>query len=141
MSDLQCPATFLLVPADADPQALTEATGHLRVAEVVAARTSGAGDLARRLAAAHGLPVPAAASLDAESYREVLTGLADLRRGETTVVVVDPALLVLVAGREEAPPLLEVLVDADGWVVREASLAHGRAGLGGAGASTSCRTG
>ncbi len=130
MSDLQCPATFLLVPADAEPAALERLPARHRVAEVVTATGPDAVGLAARLAAAWGLPRPVATSLDAASYREVLAGLADLRRGETAVVVVDPAVLALVAGRGPGPgpPLLEVLVDADGWVVRDGSLPYGGAG-------------
>lgn len=121
MSDLQCPATFVLVPADAQPDRVGLALAHDRVAEVRTDERPDAVGLARTLATGWGLAVPVPAALDAASYRELLGDLADLRRGETTVVVVAPELLALVAGRDarDAPELVELQVDADGWAVRE----------------------
>jgi len=120
VSDLQCPATFVLVPADAEAAVVLRALAHDRVAEVRAGDHPGAADLARALAASWGLPGPAPSDLDAASYRDVLTDLADLRRGETTVVVVEPALTVHVVGggRGRGAGLVVVEVDADGVVVR-----------------------
>jgi hypothetical protein len=121
VSDLQCPATFVLVPADAQPERVDHALAHDRVAEVRTDERPEAVVLARTLATGWGLPAPVPAALDTASYRELLGDLADLRRGETTVVVVAPGLLALVAGRDDRDPpeLVEVQVDADGWVVRE----------------------
>jgi hypothetical protein len=121
MSDLQCPATFVLVPADAQPERVDHALAHDRVAEVRTDERPEAVDLARTLATGWGLPVPVPDALGAASYRALLDELADLRRGETTVVVVAPELLALAAGRDhrDAPELVELQVDADGWVVRE----------------------
>ena len=120
MSDLQCPATFLLVPSDAEPAELGRALAHDRVAEVRSAPHPQAVALARRLATSWGLPEPGGADLDETTCRAVLTDLADLRRGETSVVVVERGLLGAVAGREsgDGPALVEVRVDADGWVVQ-----------------------
>jgi hypothetical protein len=121
VSDLQCPARFVLVPADAQPEPVDHALAHDRVAEVRTDAGPEAVGLGRTLAARWGLPVPEATVLDAASYRDALGDLADLRRGETTVVVVAPELLALVAGRHQgdAPDLVELQVDADGWAVRE----------------------
>jgi hypothetical protein len=121
VSDLQCPATFVLVPDDAQPERVDHALAHDRVAEVRTDARPEAVGLGRTLAAGWGLPAPVAAVLDAASYRDLLGDLADLRRGETTVVVVAPELLALVAGRGQgdAVDLVELQVDADGWIVRE----------------------
>lgn len=129
MSDLQCPATFLLVPADAEPAVLGRALTHDRIAEVRTVPQPGAVALAGALAASWGLPDPVESDLDAATWRAVLTDLADLRRGETTVVVVERKLIRSVAGRDprDGPDLLEVRVDADGWLVHDRG-APGRAG-------------
>jgi hypothetical protein len=108
----------LLVPADAEPATVTRALAHERVAEVRSVPRPEAVGLARRLAKAWGLPDPVGADLDQVTWRAVLSDLADLRRGETTLVVVERAVLGAATG---SPPgvvgLVEVRVDADGWAV------------------------
>lgn len=114
MSDLQCPARFLLV---CEPDAsLAEALRHDRVAAVYdGAPGPGGAALARAL----GLPVQALARpIALVDVRErapealsALEGLADLHRGETAVVTV--------VGRAGARA--EVSVDGDGVRLAEVS--------------------
>lgn len=55
----------------------------------------------------------------AADARERLDDLADLRRGETVVVVTDdvPALVLLLTGRTACGDAVRVEGDADGWRV------------------------
>lgn len=56
---------------------------------------------------------------DASDARAQLDDLADLRRGETVVVVTDdvPALVLLLTGRPASGDAVRVDGDADGWRV------------------------
>lgn len=107
MSDLQCPARFLLV---CGPTASTAET--LRHERVAAVYEPGRGSGAAVLADALGLPVqvlprPVAAAdvrvRDGEAI-DVLRELADLHRGETVVLVADG----------EPGERLEIAIDGDG---------------------------
>lgn len=121
MSDLQCPARFLLV---APAASAAERLRHERVAAVYAGPDGSASadelsaeELGRALGAPVRRPGPAV-DLGAVLAREpgplaALEDLADLHRGETVVVVA--------AGppdRDVGRDLVEVLVDADGITVR-----------------------
>lgn len=115
MSDLQCPARFLvLVGPDADDaRALADALRHERIAAVYDEPSGPEGTAA--LAEALGLPLrevahrPATSALLAERPEalEELRDLADLHRGETVCVAA------------EGPPgsAVEVAVDGDGVTV------------------------
>ncbi len=115
MSDLQCPARFLVVavPGAVRPEPWAEALRNERVAAVYDAPPHADG--AQALAGALGLPVHAMtrrltlAEVAAASTvaLDVLRDLADLHRGETVVVLADGP-----AGRR-----VVVTVDADGVTV------------------------
>lgn len=124
MSDLQCPARFLVL-GPADPGSATtpgprpdRLLAHLRGENVAAVYTSGrtpADGGALLLAEALGLrvtPVDGLETVDlgAAPLRTVLDGLADRHRGETALVV---------GGHGSADPSVVVMVeiDADGWRV------------------------
>ena len=119
MSDLQCPATVLVLRDDVATGVLAE---H-RVAAVVASEARATA--ARRLGAAIGAPVVRRDLAD--DPVSTLEELADLHRGETLLLVADDvvadALLTRLLGRNATrdlgdEPLVELAVDADGWALR-----------------------
>ena len=119
MSDLQCPARFILLTSlDASS---AEELRHERVAGVYDAPPGAA---ATELAAALGVPATAMArpaTLEAVLAREgsavdVLRELADVHRGETVVVLVEGR-----PGRRA-----EVAIDGDGVAVAEVSPGNAR---------------
>ena len=130
MSDLQCPATVLVLRGDAPADLLQR---H-RVAGVV---TSGARTTtAERVAGSVGAPV-VRRELAGDTVT-TLEELADLHRGETLLVVAEDdvadALLTRLLGRVaagtlRARPVVELAVDADGWVLR--SVADPQDAIGG----------
>jgi hypothetical protein len=118
MSDLQCPATFLVLgPAG------TEAVGRLAGTRLAAVYAVPEGrEVATAVAGISDLPV-SALEPDGSSYAAARDGLADLHRGETVLVVLPEAVASTLAGggedRETAgAEVLEVAVDSDGWSVR-----------------------
>jgi hypothetical protein len=143
MSDLQCPATFLVVRVDTlgegwsgEVAGLAERLRDRRVAVVYGGTTASA--LAVSAALADGLgvpshtlapPTPPGGPADRAAvgrYRAALEELADLHRGETVLVVDDgqvlePAVTPLVRrGLGEGPPRppyrpVTLEVDGDGW--------------------------
>jgi probable phosphoglycerate mutase len=144
MSDLQCPATLLVVPVDTlgegwrgEVAGLAERLRDRRVAAVYGGTTAPAVAVSAALADGLGLPShplaeppsPPSGPADGTAVarcRIALEGLADLHRGETVLVVEDghvleSALTPLVgrgpgAGRERTPYRPVTLeVDGDGW--------------------------
>lgn len=142
MSDLQCPATFLVVPVDpldegwrAEVVGLVERLRDRRVAAVYGGTTAPAAAVSAALADGLGVPAhplaeppPPGGPADGTSgarYRSALEELADLHRGETVLVVdsgevLAPALAPLVRrgpGADPTPPYRPVTleVDGDGW--------------------------
>ena len=144
MSDLQCPATFLVVRVDTlgegwsgEVAGLADRLRDRRVAAVYGGTTASA--LAVSAALADGLgvpshalavpPTPPGGPADGAAvvrYRAALEELADLHRGETVLVVDDgqvlePALTPLVrSGLAADPPRspyrpVTLEVDGDGW--------------------------
>ncbi|MFP5346569.1 MAG: hypothetical protein ACLGIA_06050 [Actinomycetes bacterium] len=115
MSDLQCPATLLLVDTDhAAREKLEQDLADLNVAAVYAgsaALHAAAQSLATELSAA-------CSRLPRDSGPQALEEISDLHRGETVVVVANDELLRVVSGREDPTQPVRVLVDADGWLVR-----------------------
>jgi hypothetical protein len=117
MSDLQCPATFL-VPASAEPRTLEGLRDtHLAAAYAVP-------EARARVSAALGESGPPVTELDlaGRTYAAALEGLADLHRGETVLVVLPEDAPATLSGRAEgatraSDEVLEVAVDADGWSV------------------------
>lgn len=117
MSDLQCPARFLVVAGPPDARSAADGLRHERVAAVYDAPPRA--DAAVALAGALGLPLQelarrlTVAEVAAESPEalDVLRDLADLHRGETVVVV----------GEGPAGRRVDVSVDGDGVTVLEVS--------------------
>ena len=111
MSDLLCPATFLVL-GSAEPRAL-QAVSDARLAAAYAVPEARA-----RVAAALGETGPPVTALDLEgtTYAAALDGLADLHRGETVLVVLPEDAPAALSGRADraAGEVLEVAVDADG---------------------------
>lgn len=118
MSDLQCPATFLVLGSAGAVAAARVAGTRLAAAYAtpegreVAAAAVGGSDLS-----------VAALELDGTSYVAALEGLADVHRGETVLVVLPEAAAAALADavgrRAEAPDeVVEVAVNGDGWSVR-----------------------
>lgn len=118
MSDLQCPATFVLLAAE---------TAHaldarmLRLAAVFADTTVGAAAQAEvaRVAAAHGCMVQRAHMGDRAALAEQIEQLADGYRGET-VLLLAPSAAICAALRRTGPLVQPAIlaVDSDGWSVR-----------------------
>jgi hypothetical protein len=113
VSDLQCPATFLVTGSGA-----TEAASSLAGTRLAAAYAVPEG-LAVAGAAAGGVPVSPLGPAGT-SYAAVLEELADVHRGETVLVVLpEEAVATLASGTDAAPDgVLQVAVDGDGWSVR-----------------------
>ena len=128
MSDLQCAATFVFaVPGDeAQDRALAADLRFRRVALVYADDSAAPERTARVVADVLGLQVRRDTALDGTA---ALEGIADEHRGETMLVVADASLLAkvlpaLVPGLPSsygpalaAGDVVEMRVDADGWVV------------------------
>lgn len=113
MSDLQCPASFLVTGPAATESARSLAGTRLAAAYAVAEGTA----VAR--VAAGDVPV-SPLGLDGTSYAAALEDLADLHRGETVLVVLpEQAVEILASGAGVGPDrVLQVAVDGDGWSVR-----------------------
>ncbi len=143
MSDLQCPATFLVVRVDrlgegwrGQVAGLAEQLRDRRLAAVYGGTTAPAVAVSAALADGLGVPshtlappTPPGGPADRAAvgrYRAALEELADLHRGETVLVVDDgqvlePALTPLVPrglgagpGRTSYRPV-SLEVDGDGW--------------------------
>ena len=119
MSDLQCPASFLVLGTGGADRAAPDLR-HARLAAVYA--VSPDADVAARIAHVAGLPVRLLEEPPGTTYPDGLDDLADLHRGETVVVVLRPGELASLAERGGLDPardrVLQLAVDADGWTVR-----------------------
>lgn len=118
MSDLQCPATFLVLASGRGVEG--SALRGSRLAAVYALPVDDA--VAAEVAEAAGLRVSPLEAAGGASYRPVLAALADVHRGETVAVVLpDAAVAGLTAAAGPPSPgdgALEVAIDGDGWSVR-----------------------
>jgi len=128
VSDLQCAATFVFaVPGDdAQARALADDLRFRRVAQVYAGDGAAPESTAQVVADVLGARVRRGATLDGAA---ALEGIADEHRGETVLVTADATLLAellpeLVPGLPPsygtalaAGDVVEMRVDADGWVV------------------------
>ena len=113
MSDLQCAATLLLVRPGTAPGGVGPALVGRRLAVVFYSdATAAAVSTAEALAAATGARVVAREGLAETSAAGELSAIADEHRGETVAVVARTGL-----GPEDAA-VVELVMDADGWVVR-----------------------
>ena len=108
MSDLQCAATLLLVRPGTDPGGVGPALVGRRLAAVYSDATAAAVSTA----AATGARVVAREGLAETSAAGELSAIADEHRGETVAVVARTGL-----GPEDAA-VVELVMDADGWVIR-----------------------
>ena len=107
MSDLQCPATVVLLAPG-----MTTALRPL--AGVFAAGTPPPS--AAALAAAADCRLAVLDAPDAPALRRRIDELSDLHRGETIAVVAPPDLLAALLGRQATPAVVEI--DSSGWTVR-----------------------
>ena len=112
MSDLQCAATLLLVRPGTDPDEVGPALVGRRLAAVYRDTTAVAGRTAETLASATGVRVVAREGLAEASAAGELSAIADEHRGETVAVVARTGL------GPEGAAVVELVMDADGWVVR-----------------------
>ncbi|HMT33141.1 MAG TPA: hypothetical protein PKC73_07705 [Dermatophilaceae bacterium] len=123
MSDLQCPARFLVVQGGlAEHADLAELLGALReerIAAVYAAADAAAASGAGRLASHLGMPVRPLPGSDrsagTDGLREALEALADGHRGEAVLVVL--GWRQGLTGASSTSALARIDVDSDGWRV------------------------
>jgi hypothetical protein len=110
LSDLQCAATFVFAVAgdEAQMRALAADLRFRRVAVVYAGGGAGPERSARTLSEALGVPLRTEPELDGGNASALLEEIADQHRGETVLVVTAGPLL---------GDVVEMRVDADGWVV------------------------
>jgi hypothetical protein len=111
VSDLQCPATLLLVRPGAPDDAVARAVAGRRLAAVYSDATASAGSTAEALASAHGVRAALREGLETSPSGE-LSSISDEHRGETVAVVARTGL------GDERAVVVEVVMDADGWAVR-----------------------
>lgn len=115
MSDLQCPATVVLLT---EQSVGTNELRDLRLARVVHAADSGNEAAARHLARVHNCDVETVTSMDGPALGERIETLADAYRGESVAVVATMRAVCAALGRKQAPAEPIVLaVDSDGWNV------------------------
>ncbi|MGZ5417544.1 MAG: hypothetical protein ACXWDI_10215 [Nocardioides sp.] len=119
MSDLQCPATFLVLGTGAADRPAPDLR-HARLAAVYAVAPDA--EVAARIAREAGLPLRWLQEPSGTTYPDGLADLADLHRGETVLVVLRPGAVSALAERGGLDPtrnrVIRVAVDADGWTVR-----------------------
>lgn len=117
MSDLHCPATLLVVP-HVEAEQLRDLSGAARVAAVESSSGAPVVRAAEALAARLAVPLASHDRLDAAQ----VAAIADRYRGETVLVIAETAeieaLLPRSAPGGRSRRVVELLVDADGWVVR-----------------------
>ncbi|HEX5533029.1 MAG TPA: hypothetical protein VFX33_04740 [Actinomycetales bacterium] len=133
MSDLQCPATFLVLadePLGADEHQLGRVAGELRgrrVAKVLASPSMPQLERAARIAERLGVTYEPAPGLDEGGlFRRAVEDAADLYRGEAVLLVAPAEVVRIALGLAAAPApgeVVELQVDGDGWLVR-----HGESG-------------
>jgi hypothetical protein len=116
MSDLQCPASVLLLAPDAlSAGALLEK----RLSLLVVASSEHTAELAARaLAADSGCPLRVVDLPDGPSVVRQVDELADLHRGETIAVVAAQGAIEAALGCSLAPAAaVTVAVDSSGWTL------------------------
>lgn len=116
MSDLQCPATIVLLT---ERSLGTSELRELRLAVIVHAADGGDEAASRQLARVHSCDVEAVSSMDGPALRERIETLADSYRGESVAIVTTARAICTVLGREqaEAEPIV-LAVDSGGWSVQ-----------------------
>ena len=115
MSDLQCPATIvLLTERSVGASELRE----LRLALVVLAADSGADSKATRLASLHGCHLEAVGGMDCRALTQRIAELADSYRGESVAFIGSEQAVCAVLGRTLPPAEpVTLAVDGSGWNV------------------------
>ena len=122
MSDLQCPATLVLISPETATSGAQALRGRVHLAGVFIASAiaddARAAALAARLASEHGCRCGTLAIVDAASLARAAGLLADLHRGETVVVLAASSAIRDALGwpSEPAEPLM-VEVDSSGWTL------------------------
>ncbi len=133
MSDLQCAATFLVLDDDSpgtDERQLEGVTAQLaeqlagrRVAKVLASPSMPQLARAARIAEHLGVTSESAPGLDeGPLFRQAVEDAADVYRGEAVLLVAPLEVVRAALGLATAPApgeLVELQVDADGWLVRQ----------------------
>jgi hypothetical protein len=115
MSDLQCPATIVLLT---EQSVGTSELRELRLARVVYAADSGSEGAARELARVHDCDVEAASGMDGPALGAQIEALADAYRGESVAIVTTARAVCAALRRSQAPAVPVVLaVDSGGWNV------------------------
>jgi len=130
MSDLQCPATVLMVPSEisqAQVHHLVEQVRTRRVAAVYSSRSEAAVRSAELAASGLGLKAVLVEGLDESSagFTQAIGGICDIHRGESVVVFIRGDVMAQatpLAAQRHAPDdasfetgVIEIEVDADGW--------------------------
>lgn len=142
MSDLQCAATFVFAVHGDETQAraLADDLRLRRVAAVYAGHGAAAEHTGRLVADVLGLRVRREPTLEGADATSALEGFADEHRGETVLVAAEAPVLArvlpaLVTGLPasygrglSAGDVVEMRVDADGWVVDSWAREGGSAG-------------
>jgi hypothetical protein len=129
MSDLQCPATFLVLgdaPTEADELELdgvADQLGGRRVAKVLASPSMPQLERAARIAERLGVTSEPAPGLDEGAlFRQAVEDAADIYRGESVLIIAPAEVVRSALGLATAPApgeVVELQVDADGWLVRQ----------------------
>lgn len=127
MSDLQCPATIVVVRADPSTEgrsALLEYLGHRHCAAVQVGPGSTARAWGQAVADRFGVPVTEHDDLRTRAQlRATIADLADQYRGETLILICGADLFTAAAPDDLPPELLggdrsgwvSLEVDSDGW--------------------------
>jgi hypothetical protein len=126
MSDLQCPATVLLIAheslaAGARPAFLgSRNLSGVFVASAAAENDPGALAAATRMAEAGGWRLSTLADVaDGDGLARAMEDLADLHRGETVAIVATREMIQAALGvAAPAADMIVVDIDASGWRVR-----------------------
>ncbi len=118
MSDLQCPATLLILGSTGWPLALLE-TAHVSCVYADPTRADAAADLACQLGVACRVLSALTAGEDGLPVRESVESIADQHRGETVALLPAPGPTDASAGDpvHVNATSWELRVDADGWAL------------------------
>ena len=115
MSDLQCPASFVLLTPET---AATCDVSELRLSLVVCACATNA-QTVQRLAAKDRCTIETSTLADAADLATKINRLADQYRGEQVAVIEDSKLICAALNQRAAPTLpIQIAVDSDGWNIR-----------------------
>ena len=120
MSDLQCPATILLIPSEAvASDACWRALEGQRLFGFYVDAKVQKDAAVNGLAEAADCPVQQIGPLDnGAGLRQVLEDLADVHRGETIAVIATAKVIESRLGLDHLPTTpIEVKIDSSGWAV------------------------